>query len=430
MPKRAKRGRIQRDDDLPTDPPEAPDTKKRKTPKSKKRKSSETPEEGPPSLRLKYKKEDQDEPAEAGKAAPSRGNQTSPAELCSLLELAKSESSETFRGLVEVHNPSQIDQKWLELPIPPNKELCKWPRISFGDHAPTPRWRIVKDDTDPAEGRDVSQDLIKTRSGRTIIKRLRPGAVAHSLDTSIGLSGLAWKFDPGSAMGWGQLSDGELYEFAFRCLEAALGSQVARQQLREAITKMPLGDAIAHVEDPLPPIPSAPPKSDFGEFHGLHGIDEAVASIKQIPKFWNTSERPSLAVREKENVKGARKNENVLVDRMFLHMAGAMGRSNEISLSYDSDSHDSDDSAASQSTGDDPPPDIPPCPLSLIPVSSEAPASQAHGESMPGDIKALDKGIPGAAPDLEPNQNVEKVDVDPVGECDLHLFDDFLLYSA
>lgn len=420
MSKRTKRGREQREDDPTTDPPGASGTKRRKTPKSMKRKSSGVPEEPRLPLRLKGKsKKGQDEPLEPGKTTPSGRNQTGPMGPPSLSRPAQTESSETLQGLVEVHNPSQIYQKWLELPIPENKNLRKWPRISFGDHAPTPRWRVVKDNTDPAEGKDVSQDLITTRSGRTIIKGLRPGAVARSFDSSIGLGGLTWKFDPGPAMGWGQLFDNQLYEFAFRCLEAALSNHVAREQFREVIARMPTGDAIAHVEDPLPPLPPGPPKSDFGVFHGLLGVDEVEPPIKQTANFWDSSRRPSLAIREKENVAvaGARKEKNALVERMFFHMAGTIGRSTEISPSYDSDSPASDDSTPPQPRDGDPLPNAHTCPVSLVLVSGKVPTTQTQGQSMPIKVGAsAGEGVPDAVPGLEPSQDVEMLDVDPVGE--------------
>lgn len=271
-------------------------------------------------------------------------------ELRNLKEMTENEASDNLRGLVEVHNSNQKDQTWLELPIPPNKELRKWPLISFGDHAPTPRWRIIRDQPDPADGRDLSQDLIRTRTGRTIIDGLRPGDVARSFDSNIGLGGLAWKFDPGVASGWVQLDEAQLYEFAFRCLETALADHGAREQFRNAIFNMSIGNSIAHVEDPLPPIPPAPPKSDFGVLNGLLGVNEVTTPVENIHWYWDGYKRPSLAIREGCNGTGgglSARPTNTLVDRMFFHMAGTIGRSANVSPTYDSDSHDSDSSTSS-----------------------------------------------------------------------------------
>ncbi|KAJ5156005.1 hypothetical protein N7492_008808 [Penicillium capsulatum] len=251
---------------------------------------------------------------------------------------AEAVSRKPGQGLVEIHHPTQQDQKWLSLPVPPNKGLRKWPEIGFGDHAPTPRWRIVRSQASPTTGRNLANDLIKTRTGRTIIKGLRQNAQPRSYDATIGLGALTWKFDSGPETNQDQLSESELYEFAFRCLEAALNNHKAREQLRNAIVCMDIGGPIAHVEDPLPPIPTAPPKSDFGAQNGLLGVDEMNVSSNEITQFWANYKRPSLTIREGWNLNRAR-NRNILLERMFFHMAGTMGRSAEPSASYDSDSH-------------------------------------------------------------------------------------------
>lgn len=247
-------------------------------------------------------------------------------------------SAKSVRGLPAQHFPQAIERRYLEFPAPPNKNLREWPRISFGEYAPKPRWIIVKDTTNPETGgRDLEADLIRMRTGRTIIKGLGPDAHPRSFDGSIGLGAVTWEFEGGASSGWKNLNEAQLYEFAFRCLERTLDNPNYREQIRESIKQGCYSKELRHVEDPLPPIPEAPPESEFGKENGLVAISDEPGKLTDIHQYWpRCNERPSLGIKLNWNT-NSRPPLDPVVERMFHHMKGTLGPPDVISRTYDSE---------------------------------------------------------------------------------------------
>ncbi|KAJ5751653.1 hypothetical protein N7520_008570 [Penicillium odoratum] len=208
-----------------------------------------------------------------------------------------------------------------------------WPVISLGQQGPLPRWRLWLHKPDLPLGKDLQLDLIRTHQNRTVIRGLNHDSKPKSNDPTIGLGALHWEFEPGPAAGWGGLSGEQLYEYAYKCLEDALNDYTSRHQIREVLRRANL-PAIAHVEDPLSPLPSPPAVTHFGPEAGVARWPKIPAPISGEIKtfFGNRYWRPSMAVRPG---KRGRSNMDFLVTRMRRHLRGTLSPPGVTSHSLD-----------------------------------------------------------------------------------------------
>ena len=223
---------------------------------------------------------------------------------------------------------SNQTQSLMELPTPPSNVAAKdWPHIWYGDDAPTPRWLVTLDGTDPATGKDLALDAIKIRLDQTIIKGVSPHDHPRSYDSSLGLGGLIWGFDPGPEKDWCGLNEAQLYELAYRSLEEALNDPTCREQFRIAIRGGKYQEAIANVEDPLPPLPPTPETHLLTPGSYLKFIKDRETKIG-APSYYfpRNTERPRMAVLTAV--------QSPIVKQMSLHRKGTMGPPGEISISY------------------------------------------------------------------------------------------------
>lgn len=208
-----------------------------------------------------------------------------------------------------------------QFPIPARlASHCKQqiPIISFGDNAPVPRWRLASDPTDPALGRDLEKDLIRTVAGKTIIHGVAPDSHPKSFDSSIGLGGLQWVFDPGLLVNHHNQLHGEpLYEMAYYCLIEALKNQISRTQMRREIANGPPWPEVCNVEDPLPPPPERP-KTNFWTRH-LNISNEAETRSDN-----KTYMRPRIDARSKRSIP-VQASTPTYSDRLWYHEKGTQG---------------------------------------------------------------------------------------------------------
>jgi hypothetical protein len=171
------------------------------------------------------------------------------------------------RGLLnKTPDPNRSTGFIYQFPIPvrfPKDWHTNIPPISFGENAPVPRWRFASDPTKPAQGKDLEKDLVRTVAGKSVIDGVASGSHPRSFDSSIGLGGLKWVFDPGLPANTSNLLHGEkLYEMAHNYLTDALQNPISRTQMRREIANGPLWPKVCNVEDPLPPPPERP-KTNF-----------------------------------------------------------------------------------------------------------------------------------------------------------------------
>lgn len=190
------------------------------------------------------------------------------------------------------------------------------PPISFGDDAPVPRWRLALDPTDSAEGKDLETDLIRTFPDKTIIDGVAPGSHPRSFDSSIGLGGLQWIFDPGlAATHLSSINGDMLYEVAWVCLTDALRNPISRKQINIEIANGPLWPKVCNVEDPLPPPPERPKTNIIPQ--------PETPKVIRKPAFQNY-DRPSLNAKAKGSGPDP-EGKTSLNDRIFHHQKGTDG---------------------------------------------------------------------------------------------------------
>lgn len=236
------------------------------------------------------------------------------------------------RGLREAPDPTDPTRKYLILPATESLGQRDWPTISYGDNAPEPRWRVMPDPTDPfMYGKDLSMDLIQTATGKYAIKGVLPSwdpkfvqgkhKPPMAFDASVGLGGLLWTFEHGSEDRWNTLSKDALYEFAYRCLEDAIGDPIARDQFRDAIQAGQYREAVCNVEDPLPPLPPAPKTTEFGRQSLAHELLKAPKRLGEMNWYFKGYNRPSMAIRPGAN---RPQNQHILAARMFEHMRASL----------------------------------------------------------------------------------------------------------
>ena len=214
--------------------------------------------------------------------------------------------NDSLRFIYEFGLPERLPQNWA-VQVPP---------ISFGDNAPMPRWRLALDElSDPTKGRDLEKDLISTGKKTTIIQGLAPDSHPRSFDSSIGLGGLQWIFEPGLP---GSLLSGTLlYEIAYMCLIQALNNQISRTQIRREIVSGPLWPNVCNVEDPLPPPPEEPETKYFEKYRGERDSSKDYSDIQ-------TYKRPRSDVRARWWVPDS-DEETHYADRIWYHEKGTQG---------------------------------------------------------------------------------------------------------
>lgn len=196
------------------------------------------------------------------------------------------------QGLQHMENPFSSQSS---LRAPSNLGRLLWPKIGFGDRAPRPRWLVNKE------------------------------------NQPRGRWNLVWTFDAGPSAGWNQLSQDQLFEYAYKCLEDALDDPISREQFRFALTTTiatsnggPAAVAsVSNIEDPLPPLPTAPQSSCLEPQPGLHGIAEAPTQLEQASYYLPNYERPSTAVRP--GLYACPSNLHVMAAKMFHQMKGTLG---------------------------------------------------------------------------------------------------------
>ncbi|KAJ5095577.1 hypothetical protein NUU61_004933 [Penicillium alfredii] len=195
-------------------------------------------------------------------------------------------------------------------------DVLHWPKISFGDDTPQPRWLVTRDRISPSRGENLSDEVDQSQAGPAI-------PTGYALDADTGLGGLVWTFDAGPASGWNQLAQDQLYEYAFRHLEDALKDLFTRDQFRSAILDSPLASIAKNMKDPLPPLPAAPTTCYFGETRGMHCIVNAPTRIGQAMYYLNNYKRPSMTMRPGLQTRPS--NMHTLAAKVFHHMKGTLG---------------------------------------------------------------------------------------------------------
>lgn len=169
-------------------------------------------------------------------------------------------------GMPELPCPWNPSQKYLLFPRAKSLGQRDWPQISYGDHAPEPRWRVCPDQKDPLKSaNDHTEDLIKKATGKWEIKGVRPkddpqyNARVHkpplSYDHTVGLGALRWTFDEGDEKSWNGLSRDQLHEYAFRCLLVTTRNPICGGQIENDILNGQYRDNVKHVASPVPPLP-------------------------------------------------------------------------------------------------------------------------------------------------------------------------------
>lgn len=254
-----------------------------------------------------------------------------------------------IRGLPKIAHPGKAGEELLM--IPPTTGISKegnpgaWPVIYVGDDAPYPRVRFSVDPKDPSEGKDLSKDLIKRATGKWAIPsavptgdvRLSPTPAKYkaeykaprAFDSTIGLGGLQWVFDPGNNEAyWNGFTKEQIIEFMYRSVEEIMGDWISRDQLRRSIRSGPLRKQVQYVEDPLPPLPP-PPKRSFPEGrYELRQLGSTTKRYENTTVFWDTYMRDDLATRPGE-ARGP-KRLGMLSQSLFAHMREAFDQPDDV----------------------------------------------------------------------------------------------------
>lgn len=172
--------------------------------------------------------------------------------------------------------PSSLNPFVKYLQFPPAKTLGQhdWPKISFGELAPKPRWRVCPATTDPkAFDNDTTQDLIQKAKGKWELKGVRPtdspkfDPKIHkpplSYDANVGLGAFDWTFEEGDASAWNGLNRDQLHEYAFRCLWEAIQCAPYLRQIEDDVRRGFYRDAVKHTLVRIPPLPKPPKEGNF-----------------------------------------------------------------------------------------------------------------------------------------------------------------------
>lgn len=192
------------------------------------------------------------------------------------------------------------------------------PQISFGENAPVPRWRFASSTIKPPRGKDLKKDLIRTVAGKSVIDGLTSESHPRSFDSSIGLGGLQWVFDPGlPAISPNMVHGRELYEMAYNCLIGALQNPISRAQMKREIANSSLWPEVCNVEDPLPPPPKRP-KTTF--YTGYRKDDKGPQARREADDY----KRPVPIPRARGSTP-AEDSEPTYADRLLYHDKGAGG---------------------------------------------------------------------------------------------------------
>lgn len=248
--------------------------------------------------------------------------------------------------------PSPVNPFAKYLQLPPAKTLGQrdWPKISLGEFAPQPRWRLCPVVTDPkAFGQDKSGDLIQKATGKWEVKGVRPShdpqfdKAIHkppmSYDAEVGLGALSWTFEEGDESAWNGLKRDQLHEYAFRCLWETMGCAFYVRQIENHIRCGFFRDAVKHTAASVPPLPK-PPKE--GNFPGLETnmVGKIPPPMTQTTLNFpnNPYERDSLAIRP------GRTDDDLhhLTRRMFEFKREQIRNAPNIPVGYDDTSSEDD----------------------------------------------------------------------------------------
>lgn len=136
-----------------------------------------------------------------------------------------------------------------------NDQSRQGPEIQFGEGAQEPRWLVglLPQSQQPQQNND---QLVRDHSDLQ--------AFENASQSNPRMAMLAWKFDAGPPSNWKNLTTEQLYEYAHKYLENSLDNPFFRDHVRLAINAGPYAAAVADVEDPLPPLPTAPLTNFFG----------------------------------------------------------------------------------------------------------------------------------------------------------------------
>lgn len=215
-------------------------------------------------------------------------------------------------------NPSETQQ---DEPLPQTSHLgcLLWPKVGFGDEAPYPRWLVTK-----SPESNGSNGFFKTESPS---EKHSPVVSSSSSETKLGggLRGLVWVFDAGPSSGWNKLDEDQLYEYAYKCLEDALGHPSSREHFRFAVANL-FPTFTTNVSDSLPLMPTAPKTCYLGTQPGLREIIEAPTNLKQATYYFVKYSRPAMAVSLTRPGLHARESHlQIMATKMFHNMKGTLG---------------------------------------------------------------------------------------------------------
>jgi hypothetical protein len=233
--------------------------------------------------------------------------------------------------------------------------MGEWPVIFFGDDVPCPRVRFIPDPTGPQEhGKDLSMNLVKKAPGKWVIPgtapagdvrldpshpRYKPGYTSPtSLDSTIGLGGVKWSFEPGDdEKAWKGLTKNQVIEFMYRSTEEILRDWLARDQLRDSISKGPYAKQVEYVEDPLPQLPQQTRRGNFLQAqYGKHPLADAQTRFENSHWFWKDYTRPSVAMRPGKTTTAP----PPLAQRLLAHMREVIDIEDDIGDIHDTSSED------------------------------------------------------------------------------------------
>ncbi|KAJ5808572.1 hypothetical protein N7474_009841 [Penicillium riverlandense] len=193
-----------------------------------------------------------------------------------------------------------------------------WPKVGFGDEAPYPRWLVTKNPEI-----NGSSGLFETQ---ILSEQLSSVVSSSSSKTNLdgGLHGLIWVFDAGPSSGWNNLKKDQLYEYAYKCLEDALGNPSSREHFRFAVTNL-FPTFITNVSDSLPLMPTAPKTCYLGTQPGLHEIIEAPTNLDHATYYFAKYSRPVMAVSLARPGLHARESHlQTMAIKMFHNMKGTL----------------------------------------------------------------------------------------------------------
>ncbi|KAJ5629044.1 hypothetical protein N7490_011272 [Penicillium lividum] len=275
----------------------------------------------PPATRPQGPKKHSEPGISAGAGrCPKRGETTG---FSNFQENTKREPPPPRRGMSKTPSAADPTQNIYQFHASKSLGEGNRPVISLGHQGPLPRWRLRLHEPDLPLGKDLHLDLIRTHQNKMIIPGLNHNSQPKYNDSTIDLGALYWEFEPGPAAGWVGLSGEQLYEYAYKCLEDALNDHASRHQIRQVLQRANL-PAIAHVEDPLPPLPPPPAVTHFGPGAGVAGWPKIPAPISGEVNtyFGNRYWCPSIAVRPG---KRGQSNTDFLVTRKRHHLRGKSG---------------------------------------------------------------------------------------------------------